>query len=82
MALCQAHDPLWWVNADAAMFPGGLAALLLQSMHPSAMAGVAGHSGYRGDPWGRLQRTSHYLAVGAAVRHRGRLRRRADHARE
>ena len=45
------------------MFPGGIAALLLQSLHPSAMAGVAGHSGYKGDPWGRLQRTSHYLAV-------------------
>ena len=27
------------------------------------MAGVAGHSGYKGDPWGRLQRTSHYLAI-------------------
>ena len=45
------------------MFPGGIAALLLQSLHPSAMAGVAGHSGYKGDPWGRLQRTSHYLAT-------------------
>ncbi len=56
-------DPIWRVNADAAMFPGGIAALLLQSLHPSAMAGVAGHSGYKGDPWGRLQRTSHYLAV-------------------
>lgn len=56
-------DPIWRVYADAAMFPGGLAALLLQSLHPSAMAGVAGHSGYKGDPWGRLQRTSHYLAV-------------------
>ena len=56
-------DPIWRVHADAAMFPGGLAALLLQSLHPLAMAGVAGHSGFRGDPWGRLQRTSHYLAV-------------------
>jgi uncharacterized protein (DUF2236 family) len=56
-------DPIWRVNENAAMFPGGLAALLLQSLHPSAMAGVAGHSGYKGDPWGRLQRTSHYLAV-------------------
>jgi uncharacterized protein (DUF2236 family) len=56
-------DPIWRVNADASMFPGGLAALLLQSLHPLAMAGVAGHSGYKGDPWGRLQRTSHYLAV-------------------
>lgn len=57
------EDPIWRVNADAAMFPGGISALLLQSLHPSAMAGVAGHSGYKGDPWGRLQRTSHYLAV-------------------
>lgn len=56
-------DPIWRVHADASMFPGGIAALLLQSLHPSAMAGVAGHSGYKGDPWGRLQRTSHYLAV-------------------
>lgn len=45
------------------MFVGGLRALLLQSLHPLAMAGVAGHSGYLGDPWGRLQRTSHFLAV-------------------
>ena len=57
------QDPVWRVHADAAMFPGGLAALLLQSLHPLAMAGVAGHSGYRGDPWGRLQRTSHFLAT-------------------
>lgn len=56
-------DPIWRVHADASMFAGGLAALLLQSLHPLAMAGVAGHSGYRSDPWGRLQRTSHYLAV-------------------
>jgi uncharacterized protein (DUF2236 family) len=44
------------------MFVGGLCALLLQSLHPLAMAAVAGHSGYRGDPWGRLQRTSTFLA--------------------
>jgi len=57
------EDPVWRVHADAAMFPGGVAALLLQSLHPLAMAGVAGHSGYKGDPWGRLQRTSHFLAT-------------------
>lgn len=56
-------DPIWIVNQDAAMFPGGIASLLLQSLHPGAMAGVAGHSGYKGDPWGRLQRTSTYLAT-------------------
>ncbi|GAB3170712.1 oxygenase MpaB family protein [Myceligenerans halotolerans] len=50
------------VHADAATFAGGLRALLLQSLHPLAMAGVAGHSGYRSDPWGRLARTSTFLA--------------------
>jgi uncharacterized protein (DUF2236 family) len=45
------------------MFPGGIAALLLQTLHPLAMAGVAGHSGYRADPWGRLKRTSDYIAI-------------------
>ncbi|WP_035758557.1 oxygenase MpaB family protein [Granulicoccus phenolivorans] len=55
-------DPIWRVHEDSAMFSGGIAALLLQMLHPMAMAGVAGHSGYRSDPWGRLQRTSNYLA--------------------
>lgn len=55
--------PIREVHADASMFVGGLRALLLQSLHPLAMAGVAEHSDYRGDPWGRLQRTSGFLAV-------------------
>ena len=55
--------PIRRVHADASMFVGGLRALLLQSLHPLAMAGVADHSDYRGDPWGRLQRTSTFLAV-------------------
>jgi uncharacterized protein (DUF2236 family) len=55
--------PIRRVHGDSAMFVGGLRALLLQSLHPLAMAAVAGHSGYRGDPWGRLQRTSYFLAV-------------------
>ena len=54
--------PIRRVHADASMFVGGLRALLLQSLHPLAMAGVAEHSDYRGDPWGRLQRTSTFLA--------------------
>jgi len=56
-------DPIWRVHADASMFAAGIRALLLQSLHPLAMAGVAGHSGYKGDPWGRLQRTSTFLAT-------------------
>ncbi|MFJ6701027.1 oxygenase MpaB family protein [Streptomyces sp. NPDC091272] len=55
--------PIRAVHGDAAMFVGGLRALLLQSLHPLAMAAVAAHSGYRGDPWGRLARTSTFLAV-------------------
>jgi len=55
--------PIRRVHADASMYVGGLRALLLQSLHPLAMAGVADHSDYRGDPWGRLQRTSTFLAV-------------------
>jgi uncharacterized protein (DUF2236 family) len=55
--------PIRQVHGDASMFVGGLRALLLQSLHPLAMAGVAEHSDYRGDPWGRLQRTSTFLAV-------------------
>ena len=57
------EDPIWRVHADAAMFAAGIRALLLQSLHPLAMAGVAGHSGYKSDPWGRLQRTSTFLAT-------------------
>ncbi len=56
-------SPIRRVHGDASMFVGGLRALLLQSLHPLAMAGVAEHSDYRGDPWGRLQRTSTFLAV-------------------
>src|SRR3954469_17424570 len=54
--------PIRQVHGDASMFVGGLRALLLQTLHPLAMAGVAEHSDYRGDPWGRLQRTSTFLA--------------------
>src|SRR5262252_5607441 len=55
--------PIRRVHGDSSMFIGGIRALLLQSLHPLAMAAVAGHSGYRGDPWGRLQRTSYFLAI-------------------
>ncbi|WP_153502597.1 oxygenase MpaB family protein [Cumulibacter manganitolerans] len=56
------RDPIWRVHSDASMFAGGIRALLLQSLHPLAMAGVAEHSGFRSDPLGRLQRTSDFIA--------------------
>lgn len=55
--------PIRIVHADTSMFVGGLRALLLQSLHPLAMAGVAQHSDYQHDPWGRLQRTADFLAA-------------------
>ncbi len=56
-------DPIWRVYDDTATFVGAIRALLLQSLHPTAMIAVSRHSGFRGDTWGRLQRTSHFLAT-------------------
>ena len=55
--------PIHRVHSDSSMFIGGMRALLLQSLHPLAMAGVAQHSDYKNDPWGRLQRTADFLAA-------------------
>jgi len=53
----------WRIHHDPSMALGGLRALLLQALHPLAMAGVAQFSGYRDDPWGRFLRTAEYLAT-------------------
>ncbi len=53
----------WRVHADPTMLLAGLRALLLQAIHPLAMAGVAQHSDFRADPWGRLFRTAEYVTV-------------------
>jgi uncharacterized protein (DUF2236 family) len=42
---------------------GGLRSLIIQSLHPLAMAGVADFSDYRTRPLRRLQRTSRYVAA-------------------
>ncbi|MFP5283384.1 MAG: oxygenase MpaB family protein [Actinomycetes bacterium] len=57
------EDAIWRVHADTAMFVGGIRALLLEALHPVAMLAVSEHSGVRSDPWGRLQRTSTFLAT-------------------
>ena len=53
----------WHVHGDASMLVGGIRALLLQTLHPPTMAGVADHSAYKDDPLGRLQRTSQFLGA-------------------
>lgn len=45
------------------MFAGGIRALLLQSLHPLALAGVEEHSDYRNDPWARVANTGAYIAA-------------------
>ncbi len=56
-------SPVARVHGDASMFVGGIRAVVLQTMHPVAMQAVSEHSGFRGDLWGRLARTSEFLAV-------------------
>ena len=51
----------WRVLGDAAVFVGGIRALVVQSAHPEVAAGVDDHSSYRDDPLGRLSRTSVYV---------------------
>jgi len=52
------------VHADLpTMLIGGVSALLLQSLHPLAMAGVAEHSSYQEDPLGRLRRTASFVGT-------------------
>ncbi len=53
----------WQVHADPVMGLAGLRALFLQALHPLAMAGVAQHSDFRTDPWGRLFRTAEFVGV-------------------
>jgi uncharacterized protein (DUF2236 family) len=48
---------IWRVNREGVLLLGGGAALILQVAHPLVAAGVAEHSNYRKDPWGRLSRT-------------------------
>ena len=47
----------WRVNREGALLLGGGRALLLQVAHPLVAAGVAEHSNFREDPFGRLYRT-------------------------
>jgi len=53
----------WRVHGDfTAMLIGGTAALLLQMLHPRALAGVWDHSDFREDMAGRLRRTARFIA--------------------
>jgi uncharacterized protein (DUF2236 family) len=53
----------WRISGDLSAPVAGLRALLLQALHPLAMAGVDQHSDWRRDPVGRLAATSAYLST-------------------
>jgi uncharacterized protein (DUF2236 family) len=63
-ALCPPDGIAWKVHADlAGMMVGGVAALLWQMLHPSALAGVWDHSNFRKNMHGRLRNTARFIAV-------------------
>src|SRR5437764_3271390 len=55
----------WRVLDHPAALIGGLRALIVQSLHPLAMAGVAQHSDYKRRPLERLRRTAYYVGATA-----------------
>lgn len=51
----------WKVHSHPSAIIGGFSSLMLQTLHPLAMAGVAEHSDYRANPLGRLSRTASFV---------------------
>jgi uncharacterized protein (DUF2236 family) len=63
-ALYPAGSAIWRVHGDVTtMMVGGVAALLLQMLHPAVLAGVWDHSNFRTDMLGRLRRTARFIAA-------------------
>jgi uncharacterized protein (DUF2236 family) len=55
---------VWKVHGDfISMMIGGISSLVLQALHPSALAGVWDHSSFREDLKGRLGRTAYFIAA-------------------
>jgi uncharacterized protein (DUF2236 family) len=53
----------WRLHREPALLVGGLRALIVQALHPLAIAAVADHSDYRSDVWGRYARTTNYVVT-------------------
>ncbi|MEK9957070.1 MAG: oxygenase MpaB family protein, partial [Actinomycetota bacterium] len=53
----------WTVHGSLPTLVGGVRALLMQALHPGALAGVVQHSRYEEDPLGRLAGTTQWLTV-------------------
>jgi len=74
---------VWRVHRDRTFPLAGLRSLMVQALHPLAMAGVAEHSTWKEDPFGRLAATSGYILTvtygDTASAHRAASRVRAIH---
>lgn len=71
----------WRLTGDLSSPVAGLRSLLVQALHPLAMAGVDQHSDWRADPAGRLASTSAYL-VTITFGDQAAARRAADRVRK
>ena len=73
VAFLQPHGDPGWFGPDSvtwrvhahlvSMLTGGLSSLLIQAMHPGALAGVWDHSSFRSDLKSRLGRTAYFIAA-------------------
>lgn len=54
---------VWQVNGANPVMVAGVVALLMQTLHPGAMAGVHEHSRFRADPLGRLAGTVRWVVT-------------------
>ena len=66
----------WRVDREVVVLAGATAAFLLQLADPAVAAGVAQHSNFREDPYGRLRRTlssTFSVAFGSTVRAHGAI---------
>lgn len=54
---------VWHVNGGIPVIVAGVRALLMQTLHPGAMAGVHEHSRYNEDPLGRLAGTVRWVVT-------------------
>jgi uncharacterized protein (DUF2236 family) len=52
---------VWRVHRDRSFPLAGIRSLIVQALHPLAMAGVAQHSNWKQDPFGRMAATSGYI---------------------
>ena len=52
---------VWRINRDRSFPLAGMRSLMVQALHPLAMAGVAQHSTWKQDPFGRLAATNSYV---------------------